>query len=120
MIQKLKQLEEQKIKLTERIKFLSGADHSEVYITPAVIKNRFKEIPELLRTSQPFEINKALRPIIGKAGIKLKYKTGDEGKGEFWAEGSFNIGRAVTMVNNLGYGDSAAINLEVPFSIRLG
>lgn len=84
------------------------------------IKSRFEEIPQLLRTSKPFEVQKALRPLLGKDGIKLIYKTDADGKGEHWAEGSFNLGKALTFVESLGYGDSAAIKQEMPFSIRLG
>ena len=120
LIQKLKQLETEKNDLAGKIKFLSGADHSEIYITPAVIRNRFQEIPDLLRTSQPFELNKALRGIVGKSGIKLSYRASDKVKGEYWAHGSLNIGRAITMVGDLGYGDSSSIRHEVPFEIWLG
>ncbi len=119
LIQKLKQLESEKAGLTGKIKFLSGADHSEVYITPAVIKKRFQEIPELLRTSKPFELNKALRGIVGKTGIKLSYHAIENKKGEYWARGSLNIGRALLMVEDLGYGDSASIRHEVAFEICL-
>ena len=85
-----------------------------------MIKNRFEEIPNLLRTSRPFEVHKALRPLLGKDGIKLIYKADADEKGEHWAEGSFNLGKALTFVESLGYGDSASIKHEVPFSIRLG
>lgn len=99
---------------------MSGTDQNEIYITPSVIKSRFEEIPQLLRTSKPFEVHKALRPLLGKDGIKLIYKVDSDGKGEYWAEGSFNLGKALTFVESLGYGDSASIKHEMPFSIRLG
>lgn len=120
LIAKLKQLENDKYNLSGKIKFLSGTDQNEIYITPSVIKSRFAEIPELLRTSKPFEVHKALRPLLGKDGIKLIYKAEADGKGEHWAEGSLNLGKALTFVESLGYGDSASIKHEIPFSIRLG
>ena len=120
LIAKLKQLENDKYNLSGKIKFLSGTDQNEIYITPAVIKSRFEEIPQLLRSSKPFEVHKALRPLLGKDGIRLLYKTDSDGKGEHWAEGSLNLGKALTFVESLGYGDSASIKHEMPFSIRLG
>ena len=98
---------------------MSGTDQNEIYITPSVIKNRFGEIPGLLRLSKPFEVHKALRPLLGKEGIKLLYKAEADGKGEHWAEGSLNLGRALTFVESLGYGDSASIRHEIPFLIKL-
>jgi hypothetical protein len=120
LIEKLKQLEKDKYNLSGKIKFLSGTDQNEIYITPSVIKSRFAEIPELLRTSKPFEVHKALRPLLGKDGIKLIFKTNEHGSGEHWAIGSLNLGRALTFVESLGYGDSASIRHEVSFSICLG
>lgn len=120
LIAKLKQLENDKYNLSGKIKFLSGTDQNEIYIMPSVIKSRFAEIPELLRTSKPFEVHKALRPLLGKDGIRLVYRAGAHGKGEHWAEGALNLGKALTFIESLGYGDSASIKHEIPFSILLG
>lgn len=119
LISKLKSLEDDRNNLKGKIELLGATDQKQIYITPSVIKERFKEIPELLRTSQPFEINKALRPLLGKQGIKILYKTSADPKGEHWAEGALNLGKALTLVKGLGYGDSASIKHEIPFSIQL-
>ena len=120
LIAKLKKIENDKYNLSGQIKLLSGTDQNEIYITPSLIKNRFEEIPNLLRTSKPFEVHKALRPLLGKDGIRLIYKNEVDGKGAHWAEGSLNFGSALMFVESLGYGDSASIRHEIPFSIRLG
>jgi hypothetical protein len=53
-----------------------------------------------------------------KVVIKLSYLAGEDGKGQFWEQGSLNIGRALTMFDSLGYGDSASIKHEVPLKRR--
>ncbi len=119
LIVKLKNLEDERNSLKGKIEFLGATDQKQIYITPLVIKERFQGIPELLRTSQPFEINKALRPLLGKQGIKILHKISDDPKGTHWAEGSLNLGKALTLVKGLGYGDSASIKHEIPFMIQL-
>ena len=76
---------------------------------------RFEEIPKLLHQSQQFEVNRALRPILGKGGIKLEWRGSC-----YWAIGSINIGRAMRLVENENAMDAATVSMEVPIELDLG
>ena len=75
---------------------------------------RFAEIPKLLHQSQPFEVNRALKPILGKGGIKLEWRGSS-----YWATGVINVGKAMGLVNNENAMDAATVNLEVPIELEL-
>lgn len=120
LVQRLVALENEKQSLSSKVKFLQGVDQSEIYVTPGTIKMRLAEVPDLLQQSQPFEVNRALKPLIGKGGIKLVRRPGKDGKECYWTVGSINIGKAMGLVQNESAMDAGSVNLEVPVELELG
>lgn len=119
LAQRLVALESEMQTLTGKIGFLSGADHSEVYFTPGMVKMRFAEIPKLLHQSQPFEVNRALKPLIGKIGLTLTWRASSKGGDCYWLEGSINIGKAMGLARSDTTVDAGSVNHEIQVEIEL-
>ena len=121
LMARLASLETEKGLLDEKTKFLRGVEQSEVYVTPTAIKRRFAQMPKLLQESEPFEVNRAIKPLVGKAGITLVKRPdeNDKKKVVYWAVGVLNISKAMSLVDQTGTMGAGGIGLEVPLELKL-
>ena len=87
---------------------------------PSTIKNRFSQIPALLQQSDPFDVHRAIKPLLAGKKIKLERRFSKDGKtATYWAVGTMNIGRAVNMVEQNGQQASVSIGMDIPIELEL-
>lgn len=118
ILKRLGELENEQKSLTEKVKFIRGTDQSSIYITPSAIKQRFGEIPTLLLHSEPFKINRALKPLLGTKGIRLEKRQENE-KEVYWAIGSLNLGKVMTLADQSGTFGNEGIAYEIALELQL-
>jgi hypothetical protein len=116
VIKRLQELESEEASLTEKIKFLQGTDRSEVYMTAAAIKCRLADVPNLLLKASPFEVNRALKPLIsGPKGIRLvRCVKFDQSEG-YRVVGSFNFGKVLGLTGR----NPDSLSLDLPMEVEL-
>ena len=119
LLGRLSDLEKESVSITETLKYLRGIDQSSIYVTPTAIKMRFAEIPNLLQHSEPFELNKALKPLFGAKGVRLERRPGGiNNKGVYWIAGTLNLGKAMNMAPVQSM-ESAIVDLQIPIELKL-
>lgn len=119
LLDRLSKLEKEKATTTERVQYLRGLNSSRIYVTPASIKNRLEQVPRLLAQSEPFEINRALKPLLKGKGVVLEKRPDDRGKEVYWASGAANFGRFAGPSENPLDISVQPVNLEISFCIKL-
>ncbi len=93
---------------------------SSVYMMPASIKSRFSQIPELLQQSDPFDVHRAIKPLLAGKKIKLERRFSNGGKtATYWVVGTMNIGRAVNIVEQKGHAGSVSIGMDIQIELEL-
>jgi hypothetical protein len=119
LLKRLAENEREKGALVQRIKYLRGIDSSEVYVTPALIKQRFAEVPALLQRAPAFEVNRALKPLFGtKDGVRLERRSDGEGGECYWVVGVLDLGHAITLSKGGSLGGNVP-SLQVPLELQL-
>jgi hypothetical protein len=118
LLKRLTELEREQHSLQERVKFLRGVDQTSLYITPTAIKQRFGEIPNLLLRSEPFQVNRALKPLLLGKGIQLEKRVEGD-KTCYWATGTLNLGRAMALADQTGPLGNEGIAYEIPLVLKL-
>jgi DNA invertase Pin-like site-specific DNA recombinase len=102
--------------LEAKVKFFQGADSSEVYMTAIAIRQRLAEVPDLLQSASPFEVNRALKPLFsGAKGLQLARRAKKDGTEGYWAVGNFNLGRALGLVSR----NPDGVSLDLPLELEL-
>jgi len=118
---RLNELETQKQRLSEQVKYLEGLNQSQLLMTPLAIKKRFNELPTLLREKTANEANRVLKSLFrGKGEIVLTPRS-KNGVEDYWAIGKLNVGRFLSIsakVNGeFSHGDT--VDLEIPFELHV-
>ena len=117
---RLAELERQKASLEVKKQLFKKNTDGECYVTPSAIIARLREVPNLLRTKKPFEVNKALKPLIGKEGLKLVRTANSEKREVFKILGTMNLGRALSQEDGALHDLSMnPISLEVKVDLLL-
>ena len=128
LLARLADLERERDGLVERLKYLQGVDKNQVYVTPGAIRSRMAALPTLLQQAGPFEVQRALKPLLAGCSVRLegrdKAQRGEVGKSKakkqsLWLVGSINLGRLLshTAAGELGAAERASA--EVRIEMRL-
>lgn len=118
----LHDLELQKQKLEAQISYLQGLNKSQVLMTPSGIRQRFDEIPKLLREKTPHEVNRVLKSLFrGRNEIVLVPRV-EGGKEDYWAVGKLNLGGVLGIAAKLTgeYTPGEAVSVDIPFDLKVG
>lgn len=118
---RLHDLEFQKQKLEGQIGFLQGLNKSQVLMTPLAIRQRFDEIPKLLREKNPNEVNRVLKSLFKGRNEIVLVPRAEGGAEDYWAVGKLNLGGVLGIAAKLTgeYTPPEVLTLDVPFEFKI-
>lgn len=73
-----------------------------------------------LLAGEPFEVNRALKPLMAGKGVRMERRPDADGKDILWAVGSMNLGKILGCAVDSDGIQTDGINVEVSLEIRLG
>lgn len=118
---RLHELEPQKKKLVEQVNYLRGLNKSQVLMTPLAIKQRFDEIPKLLKEKTPNEVNRVLKSLFRGSDEMVVVPRNNDEREEFWVVGKLNVGRLMNVASTLSgeHANSEVLAAVIPFELRV-
>ncbi len=78
------------------------------------------ELPRLIMSSQPYELNRALKPLLKtKEGIRLVKRSDEKGKIRYAAVGSVYLGKVFGVIKDCANSRFNTVEVEVHLNIEL-
>ena len=129
LLARLGELEREKESLEHHVKALKSIDPSMVLMTPAAIRAKMTalDLPKLLQAAEPFEIQRALKPLFAGANVRLerrdKADRGPKPKGAhtmaYWLVGDVDLGRLLRIQSHGMLSTPERVTNRVKLELRL-